>query len=134
MRAFADTSALYAVLDADDESHGRAGEAWSSLLLSGEGTLITTNYVLLETFALVQARLGMDAVRGLSDDLLPAVRTVWITGEDHRGAVQALLAADRRGLSLVDCSSFLVMRRLGLKVAFAFDEDFGHQGFETIPG
>lgn len=74
--------------------------------------------MLLETFALVQARMGMEALRGLSDDLLPVVRTVWVTEEDHRGAVQALLAADRRGLSLVDCSSFLVMRRLGLKSAF----------------
>lgn len=134
MTTFADTSALYAVLDADDEFHGAAGEAWSSLLSSEEGTLVTTNYVLLEVFALAQARLGMAAVRGLSDDLLPAIRTVWVTDEDHRAAVQALLAADRRGLSLVDCSSFVVMRRLGLEVVFTFDEDFRHQGFATVPG
>lgn len=131
MTTFADTSALYAVLDADDEFHDRAKGAWSSLL--EDTRLVTTNYVLLETFALVQARLGMDAVRALSDDLLPAVRTTWVTEDDHRGAVQALLAASRRELSLVDCSSFLVMRRLGLKSAFTFDEDFGDQGFETIP-
>lgn len=80
------------------------------------------------------ARLGLDAVRGLSDDLLPAVRTVWTTEEDHRGAVQALLAAGRRELSLVDCTSFLVMRRLGLKSAFTFDDDFVDQGFEVLPG
>ena len=133
MTTFADTSALYAVLDADDEFHGRAREAWSSLLLSQEGALVTTNYVLVEVFALVQARLGMAAVRGLSDDLLPVVRTIWVTEEDHRGAVQALLAADRRVLSLVDCSSFVVMRRLGLKVAFTFDEDFRRQGFGAVP-
>jgi len=90
--------------------------------------------VLVETFALVQARLGMDAVRTLADDLLPVVRTVTVTMEDHRGAVQALLAADRRDLSLVDCSSFVVMRRLGLRSAFTFDEDFRRQGFEVRPG
>lgn len=133
MTTFIDTSALYAVLDADDAFHGRASEAWSSLLLSEEGTLVTTNYVLVEVFALVQARLGMAAVRALSDDLLPVVRTVWITEQDHRGAVQALLAADRQRLSLVDCSSFVVMRRLGLRVAFTFDEDFERQGFQAVP-
>lgn len=133
MTMFADTSALYAVLDADDEFHEQASAAWS-LLLSDGTTLVTTNYVLVEIFALVQARLGMDAVRALSDRLLPAVRTIAVTDEDHRGAVQALLAADRRHLSLVDCASFLVMRRLGLRSAFAFDDDFRGQGFETTPG
>lgn len=132
MTTFADTSALYAVLDADDAFHERARAAWSSLLSEDE-TLVATNYVLLETFALVQARLGIDAVRGFSDDLLPLVRTAWVTQEDHRGAVQALLAADRRELSLVDCSSFLVMRKLGLESAFTFDEDFEDQGFKTVP-
>jgi predicted nucleic acid-binding protein len=130
---FTDTSALYAVLDADDEFHARAGEAWVALL-SEDATLVTTNYVLVETFALVQARLGMEAVRALSDQLLPAVRTVGATEEDHRGAVQALLAADRRDLSLVDCTSFLVMRRLGLRSVFTFDADFRNQGFEVVPG
>lgn len=62
------------------------------------------------------------------------MRTVWITEEDHRGGVQALLAAGRRELSLVDCTSFLVMRRLGLRAAFAFDADFEDQGFEPPPG
>lgn len=133
MTVFADTSALYAVLDADDEFHARASASLTSLL-SDDATLVTTNYVLVETFALVQARLGMDAVRALSDQLLPAVRTVAVTEEDHRGAVQALLAADRRHLSLVDCASFLVMRRLGLRSAFTFDDDFRGQGFESIPG
>lgn len=133
MTVFADTSALYAVLDADDGFHVRARDAWSALL-SEDVTLVTTNYVLVETFALVQARLGMDAVRALSDHLLPVVRTVGVTEEDHTGSVQALLAADRRDLSLVDCASFLVMRRLGLRSALTFDDDFGSQGFEMIPG
>ena len=133
MTVFADTSALYAVLDADDEFHERAADAWRSML-SEEVALVTSNYVLVESFALVQARLGMDATRAFADHLLPVVRTVGITEEDHGGAIQALLAADRRDLSLVDCSSFLVMRRLGLRIAFTFDADFRAQGFESIPG
>lgn len=34
MTVFADTSALHAVLDADDEFHHRASEAWSAGLRS----------------------------------------------------------------------------------------------------
>jgi len=133
MTVFADTSALYAVLDADDDFHAPASDAWKTLLADG-AALVTSNYVLVETYALVQSRLGMEATRALADHLLPVVRTMGITAEDHDGAVQSLLAADRRDLSLVDCSSFLLMRRLGLREAFTFDDDFRAQGFEAIPG
>ena len=36
----------------------------------------------------------------------------------------------RRGLSLVDCMSFIVMRKLEVRQAFAFDADFEREGFE----
>jgi len=42
------------------------------------------------------------------------------------------LAARRRGLSLVDCASFEVMRRTGLRAAFAFDPHFEKFGYELI--
>lgn len=134
MTTFVDTSALYALLDADDQVHEPAKETWNSLLDVEDESLISTNYVLLETFALVQTRLGMEAAQALSDHLLPVIRPIWISEDDHREAVQALLAASRRGLSLTDCSSFVVMRRLGLRSVFAFDDDFADQGFDCLPG
>ncbi|MDP2857839.1 MAG: VapC toxin family PIN domain ribonuclease, partial [Bacillota bacterium] len=45
----------------------------------------------------------------------------------------ALLTAGRRNLSLVDCVSFDVMRRLGMEKAFAFDAHFAEQGFQCMP-
>ncbi|UCC72895.1 MAG: PIN domain-containing protein [Gemmatimonadota bacterium] len=132
MTIFVDTSALNAVLDRDDDLHSAARETWVRIL-SGDDQLLTSNYVILESWALVRNRLGMDAVRALIDEVLPVIRVHWITGEDHVGAVQAVLAGDRRDLSLVDCSSCVVMRRLGLRDAFTFDEDFGEQGFGTLP-
>ena len=50
---FVDTSALYAVLDRDDANHTVARDTWESLLRSSQ-RLLTHNYVLLETAALVQ--------------------------------------------------------------------------------
>jgi predicted nucleic acid-binding protein len=47
--------------------------------------------------------------------------------------VSAFLAADRRGPSLVDFSSFEIMRRLGIRSAFTFDRHFRQYGFETFP-
>ena len=64
MRLFVDTSGLLAVLDRDDQYNGAANKAWQEILSSPED-LISTNYVLVETFALVQHRLGLDAARVL---------------------------------------------------------------------
>ena len=132
MSVFLDTSALFAVLDADDRYHAGADEVWRELI-AGTEDLVSTNYVLVETFALIQRRLGMEAVRTLEEDILPLVRVLWIGESDHRSAVAAFLTAGRRELSLVDCVSFLVMRRQDIRVAFAFDQDFQAQGFDTVP-
>lgn len=131
MSVFVDTSALFAVLDADDQFHQRARAVWTNFLERGED-LITTSYVLIETFALVQHRLGMEAVRILEEDILPVIHVQWVTEADHWAGVIALLSANRRQLSLVDCVSFLIMRRLNLKTAFTFDPHFTEQGFEVL--
>ena len=96
---FVDTSALYAVLDRDDQNHPLAKSTWSSLL-QADDALVVTNYVVVETTALVQHRLGMEAVRALCRDILPALDMHWIGEDEHRHAENALLAADRRKVSL----------------------------------
>jgi predicted nucleic acid-binding protein len=129
---FVDTTALYAALDRDDRFHPPAARAWEELL-AGSDTLLTSNYIIVETVALVQRRLGMDAVRACADRLFPVLATEWITEDDHRVGLAALLAANRRDLSLVDCVSFRLMRRMRVRRAFTFDPHFAEQGFDTIP-
>jgi len=87
----------------------------------------------LEAVALVQARLGLDAVASLREELLPIAQVVWIEQDVYDGAFNTLLAARRRAVSLVDWVSFETMRRLGLRRAFAFDPHFAEQGFELLP-
>lgn len=132
MRAFVDTSAFLAVLDADDEKHDQARQLWADLVTQEAG-LICTNYVLVETFALLQHRFGMEAVRAFQKDVLPVVNVAWVDEVAHRAGVSALLTAGRRQLSLVDCISFETMRRLGIETAFTLDRHFEEQGFAVIP-
>ena len=131
MSVFVDTSALLAVLDADDAYHARASRHWSDLV-SGEEDLLTTSYVLVETLALAQARLGLPAARLLNDDVVPILRVTWVDEALHRAAATAMLTAQRRHLSLVDCVSFEAMRRLGAERVFAFDRHFRQQGFTLV--
>lgn len=132
MSVFVDTSGLLAVLDRDDAGHERAKAAWLQLL-SSDTPLITSNYVIVETVALLQNRLGMEAVRLFQEDVAPALDIQWVSEAVHHGATSALLAASRRRLSLVDCASFEVMRRHGCKTAFTLDAHFREQGFATVP-
>ena len=128
MSVFVDTSALFAVLDADDRAHPKAKETWERLL-SEAHALFTTNYVLVETYALAQRRLGLDAVEVLSTDVAPMLSVLWVGKDEHARAVAALMSARRRQLSLVDCVSFELMRQHGIERCFAFDAHFGEQGF-----
>jgi uncharacterized protein len=131
MTIFVDTSALLAVLDADDQQHMSAREAWQDLV-AREEDLVCTNYILVETFALVQHRLGVEAVRTLQEDIVPVLRIEWIDAQSHNTSVAALLTAARRQLSLVDCASFDAMRRLGISTALTFDRHFDEQGFQRV--
>jgi uncharacterized protein len=132
MRIFIDTSAIYALLDRDDIEHKKAKNIWIDLLHS-EHILITSNYVLVESFALIQNRLGIEAARGFQEDIIPLANIEWVNAETHKSGVSALLAASKRRLSLVDCINFEVMRNLGIKTIFAFDPHFAEQGFQCIP-
>jgi predicted nucleic acid-binding protein len=132
MNVFVDTSALYAVLDRDDANHSAAEKVWA-VLLREKSALFTTNYVLVETAALLQHRIGVAAVRAFHEDVVPVLQVDWISEEGHRAGMEAVLAAGRKMLSLVDCMSFQSMRQMGLRQAFCFDKHFREQGFVLQP-
>ena len=132
MNCFVDTSAFLAVLGKDDENYARARTAWSELL-EQRVTLVTSSYVLTETVAVVQHRMGLDAVRVFHHDIYPILTTEWVRGEWHEKGMGSVLAARRRNLSLVDCVSFEIMRQRGIRKVFAFDKHFEEQGFDMIP-
>lgn len=132
MVVFVDTSAFYAMLDDSDPNCGAATSFLSGLVSDGT-PLYTSNYVVVETCSLLQNRFGIAAVRRYQESFAPVVTVRWVDEQVHEEAVQAVLAANRRNLSIVDCTSFALMRRLGIKDAFAFDPHFAEQGFRVLP-
>jgi len=89
--------------------------------------------VLVETTALLQHRIGVAAVRALHEEVTPILQVDWVSEERHRAGLEAVLAAARKKLSLVDCVSFQTMRNRGVRTAFSFDAHFREQGFSTKP-
>ena len=122
-----DTSAIYALADSRDANHERAVELAGRASVERE-TLVVHNYVVVEAAALLQRRLGLDAATRFLRDA-GRLRMHWVTEDDHASAVELHSREGRRRLSLVDCVSFIVMRRLGIVSALAFDADFQMEGF-----
>ena len=131
MNIFIDTSAIFAVLDNRDRNHATAARIWQRIITAGD-VILCHNYILVEVSALLQHRLGLEAVRTFEEDIVPLLNVLWIDEQTHRSAVSALLVASRRSLSLVDCVSFAIMRAAAIKTAFVFDADFKAQGFDIL--
>lgn len=124
---FLDTSAIYALADKADPNHGDAYKKFNHALKAGEIFLVH-NYVLVESAALLQARLGVQPALAFLNDA-KAFDVEWVDGALHQEALKELESTAKRGISLVDCTSFVVMRRRGVKKILAFDTDFQDQGF-----
>ncbi len=114
-------------MDADDPFHTVARTEFERAEREG-WQLVTTNYVVHETWALVQHRLGWNAVEDFLDVMLALCRVEFVDEPLYSQAAQRCRQARSRKLSLTDCLSFEVMRRLKLTEAIAQDEHFSENG------
>ena len=137
MTLFVDSSAFYAAADKGDRSHDRAVRA-----LSAGEALVTSDHVLAESWLLLHHRLGRAAAErfwgGIRDG---AAQLEMIISADLEAAWQIGQAFADQDFSLVDRTSFAVMRRLGLSRAASLDRDFAvfrfgprrERAFEIVP-
>lgn len=129
---FVDTSAILALLVANDVKHSAAIRAFESLHRE-TASLFSTSYVLVETYALLGHRHGKRAVRRFRDEFVPLLDIVWVDEELHENALNSYISSNAsRSLSLVDLVSFAAMRLRGTHRAFAFDRHFSDSGFEIV--
>jgi len=130
--AFIDTSALYALLVRTEDRHADVVRAFRGLLEGGR-PVYTTSYVVVETIALLQHRIGLPPVRDFDQHMAPALSVEWVSQGLHRKGVERLLREDRRRLSLVDCVSLEFMHAQGLRDALALDPHFEEAGYRLLP-
>lgn len=133
---FVDTGAWFALAVRDDPDHAAAIQ-W---LERNRELLVTTNYILAETATLLRMR--DKTIRG--HKLAVRVATSLLHGEtamletvNHQDLEQALevFRTYRDHLfSFVDCTSFVIMARLGISHACAFDRHFNeYPGINKVP-
>lgn len=130
-RYFVDTSAWFAFVDRRDGDHA----AIRQVLLDLDGRLITTNFVFDEIVTLCRYRLSHAIAVEVGNVLLAPkiVDLVRVTADDERAAWKLFMKREDKEYSFTDCTSFALMRRLGVDTAVALDEDFAREGFATLP-
>ncbi|MDL1985278.1 MAG: VapC toxin family PIN domain ribonuclease [Deltaproteobacteria bacterium] len=127
MNVFVDTSGLFALLVQNDHMHIRAKENFS-YFAEQNAQLVTSSFVLVETIALLQRRIGLAPVHDFNAKILPLLDVIWVNDKWYTCAMQRLFAQNNRNVSLVDCLSFEIMDSLEIKYAFAFGH-FEENGF-----
>ena len=127
---FVDTSYWIALRFARDRRHPHARAIWED----GPGALITTNFVLGETWTFLRRRAGhARAVEFCDAAIRLATLTIRNVDDDVQDdAWRWLRRHDERPCSFVDATSFALMRRLRLREALAFDGDFAAAGFSEV--
>lgn len=120
---FVDTGGFYAAADASDRNHAAAHGLFEARGTAGD--LVTSDYVFVETWCLIRARLGRDAAMRFWDAMSSGVvRTYAVTSEDLIRARAIAQAWNDQDFSLVDCTSFALLERLEIEDVLAFDAHF----------
>lgn len=110
----------YAAADKSDGGNGRA----KAVLSAGEA-LITTDHILIESWTLIRYRLGRHAAERFWEGLRNGVATIETVGPaDLEAAWQIGTSYRDQDFSIVDRTSFAVMRRLGIERVASLDDDF----------
>lgn len=130
---FADTGYWVALICARDDLRERAVQATNNL---GNDRLVTSEMVLAEVLNYF-ARQG-DVARKTAAETVIGLKNDSSTEVIEQSAAQFAKAVDRYGnrldqrWSLVDCSSFVLMEKRGIRDALAYDLDFVQAGFTAL--
>jgi len=114
-----------------EEQHRDCFALFRELLETGR-TIKTTNYVVMETTALLQHRIGINPVRDFDERIVPLIAVHWVSADLHRKGIRRLLRENKRTLSLTDCVSFEFMESEGLRDVFSLDRRFAEAGFRLL--
>lgn len=129
-QVFVDTGAWIALAVVRDSFHERAREHWS-LLEHSACRLRTSVPVVLETFTYLDRKgnreLALLWQKSLAD--MSDLQILECTPQDLQKSWSYFQRRDLHKLSLVDASSFVLMLKHKIRVAFTFDTHFAAAGF-----
>lgn len=140
MMLFVDTWGWVTLRDKRESKHSEAFDFYAEFR-QRDGTVVTTDYVLDETFTILFKRLPFSPARESADLLQEAVtrgvvKIEWITPERFDKALGLRRRfQDKPDISFTDLSPMVVMEELGISRILTEDAHFAHvgMGFQNVP-
>lgn len=128
---FVDTSALYALANVLDPHH----EAAARFVRENATPLVASSVVFVETVSLISKRISKAHAVKFGTRLRGSRWLVLheITDLLHEQAWELFAGHRHERFDMVDATSFVLMKALGVTRAFTFDRDFRAQGFAVVP-
>ncbi len=134
-RLFVDTSGWASLADADQRFHSLAKSHYAAFR-QDNARFVTTNYVIAELIALLTSPIRMERPRVIdyvqSIKMSAHVEIVHVDKELDSRSFEFLKDRRDKTWSLVDCTSFLLMRDEGITDALTTDHHFEQAGFVRL--
>ena len=130
---FVDSGAWIALALSRDPLHAQAREQWDRLLGAG-AKLHTSIPVVIETFTFLDRNANRDVALTWKEAIYKpgTVRILSCEPRDLEHSWEYFRRADLHKLSAVDATSFAIMKRAQIRVAYAFDHHFAVVGFRVV--
>jgi uncharacterized protein len=130
---FVDTSAFLAIENRRDAHHEEALNYKRACLRKGE-PLVTSDYVLDESYTIIRIRAGHDIAVQFGEALRASrmLRLEHVTADIIEAAWRTFKDFSDHEFSFTDCTSFVLMERLRIETAFTFDGHFREYGHFLI--
>jgi uncharacterized protein len=131
--AFVDSGAWIALALSRDPLHGRAREQWDILQAAG-AKLHTSVPVVIETFTFLDRNANRDVALAWKEEIYKrgTVKILPCELRDLDHAWDYFRRKDLHKLSAVDATSFAIMKRARIRLAFAFDHHFAVVGHRLV--
>lgn len=130
---FVDSGAWIALALSRDPLHAQAREQWDLLRAAG-ARLHTSVPVIIETFTFLDRNANRDVALAWKDSVArPGTLNILPCDlRDLQRSWEYFRRADLHKLSAVDATSFAIMKRARIRLAYTFDHHFAVVGFRMV--
>ncbi|MBW6518632.1 MAG: PIN domain-containing protein [ANME-2 cluster archaeon] len=134
---FIDTSAFLALAN-DRDTYYKAARRLLMDLQKGRlrpSRLITSDYIIGETLTRIRFKVGHTQAVSWSRNIHSSniIELMRVDKTLYEDALAIFEKYHDKQLSFTDCTSFALMKSMGIDDVFTFDEDFRKMGFNSIP-
>jgi predicted nucleic acid-binding protein len=133
-KIFVDTGAWFAIADKTDQFHRKARD-YIKRIVENRNNLITSNLVVHEAAMLLSRKLSKEAASRFLQTIYndDDVEVIHCNEAVEKEAYSIFHHYAEQDFSIVDCVSFVLMKKLEIKRVFTFDKHFKTMRFVVEP-